>query len=141
MKWIFAFIGFSIYRFPGAIFGFFIGTLAEQFYGAKSPTSLFGNRSQQFTPRDFELHLQSLYHEGLLYRFDIPSDLDFIFQEKNAKSKIQAYSSKINIELKDIITDLLHPIVWAFKQSHDSIQRDNVLHNVEDLLKRNRFIE
>ena len=60
MKWIFAFIGFSIYRFPGAIFGFFIGTLAEQFYGAKSPTSLFGNRSQQFTPRDFELHLLML---------------------------------------------------------------------------------
>jgi len=99
------------------------------------------NYSNFYGSCDFELHLQSLYHEGLLYRFDIPSDLDFIFQEKNAKSKIQAYSSKINIELKDIITDLLHPIVWAFKQSHDSIQRDNVLHNVEDLLKRNRFIE
>jgi len=88
---------------------------------------------------EVNLYLNSIYNESLSYgTYDY---LDLVFQEKNAESTIKVYSSRIYFNLKDIITDLLHPIVWAFNQSHDSIQRQNVMNIVGELLKRNRFIE
>lgn len=60
-KWILAFLGFLLYRIPGAVLGFFIGSFID---GVKisrvSPENIFGDRSKSVSPADFELNLLSL---------------------------------------------------------------------------------
>ncbi|WP_437395907.1 TerB family tellurite resistance protein [Flagellimonas lutimaris] len=62
IKWIAAFLGYFLFRFPGAVLGFIVGTFLDNLGGS-------GNRSrsvfQEFTkqtvsPADFELNLLSL---------------------------------------------------------------------------------
>ncbi len=62
MKWIAAFVGYLLFRFPGAVLGFIVGSLLENLNRAKG-----GNRRtfrsttrSTVTPADFELNLLSL---------------------------------------------------------------------------------
>ena len=61
VKWIAAIIGFMLYRFPGAILGFIIGSVIDSFTSSSSSRrfSIF-SEEQKVTPGDFELHLLSL---------------------------------------------------------------------------------
>ncbi|MFO8147473.1 MAG: TerB family tellurite resistance protein [Bacteroidota bacterium] len=54
-KWILAVVGFMFFRYPGAILGFIIGTLIDNW---KRPSA--GFQDQKVSPGDFELNLLSL---------------------------------------------------------------------------------
>lgn len=64
MQWIFAILGYIFFRFPGALIGFFIGSLLKR-TNIDVKTFSGGNYRQTFenqrvTPADFELNLLSL---------------------------------------------------------------------------------
>lgn len=64
IKWIIAILGYMYARFPGAIFGFLIGSVIEFFLKGGTPSqaqfqTVF-NQAQRVSPGDFELNLLSL---------------------------------------------------------------------------------
>ncbi|MAP81716.1 MAG: molecular chaperone DjlA [Aequorivita sp.] len=81
IRWLFAILGYFLYRFPGAIAGFIIGSLLDNISvkGSTFQTS-FGS-SQRVTPADFELNLLSL--ASLVIKADgqvSQTELDFVRQ-------------------------------------------------------------
>lgn len=111
MKWIFTFIGFYVYRFPGAIFGFFIGSIAEQFfYKGKSNSTLFGEAVQRFKPRNFEMNLLLLSASVIKADGKIKTEeLQFVrnffiaqYGEVRAKEIFKTFNNEIKKELKNI---------------------------------------
>ena len=66
IRWLLAVLGYTFYRFPGAIIGFLIGSLLDNFMGSKSKSrggfqQVFQQqRSEDVSPADFELNLLSL---------------------------------------------------------------------------------
>ncbi|MCK0155815.1 TerB family tellurite resistance protein [Cellulophaga sp. F20128] len=64
LKWGAAIVGYFIFRLPGAIIGFFIGTLVDNFGGnanSRSGNTVFSDMTRQkVSPADFEMHLISL---------------------------------------------------------------------------------
>ncbi|MDN3723191.1 TerB family tellurite resistance protein [Aequorivita sp. SDUM287046] len=58
---VFAVIGFMLYRFPGAIMGFLLGSLIDNFASRnKTFQTSFGPNRQEVSHADFELNLLSL---------------------------------------------------------------------------------
>ncbi len=54
IKWFAAFLGYMFFRFPGALLGFFIGSLVDQFgSGGRQLTGRFSNQT-------FEMKLLAL---------------------------------------------------------------------------------
>lgn len=61
IKWFAALIGFFVFRFPGAIIGFLLGSFLDNLNSPQGPRTVFGDRSRQrVSPADFELNLLSL---------------------------------------------------------------------------------
>ncbi|WP_293297639.1 TerB family tellurite resistance protein [Allomuricauda sp.] len=62
IKWIAAFLGYFLFRFPGAVLGFIIGSFLDNFGGSGNRTrTVFENVTRQsVSPADFELNLLSL---------------------------------------------------------------------------------
>lgn len=63
IKWLAAILGYFIYRLPGAIMGYFIGSFMDSLKssGSGGGGSIFRDMTQQsVTPADFELNLLSL---------------------------------------------------------------------------------
>jgi len=66
MKWFAAVLGFFLYRFPGAVIGFLIGSFIENLSRSSNSKSggggtIFGEvKPQKVSPEDFELQLLSL---------------------------------------------------------------------------------
>ncbi len=62
IKWIAALLGYFMFRFPGAVLGFIVGTFLDNFGGSgKRAGSIFENVTRQsVSPADFELNLLSL---------------------------------------------------------------------------------
>ncbi|PZD77451.1 molecular chaperone DjiA [Mesonia sp. K7] len=69
LKWIFAILGFTYYRFFGGIIGFIIGMIIENYFlkSQKTQGGIFGDvfsgntqSSAKVTPQDFELNLLTL---------------------------------------------------------------------------------
>ena len=64
LKWGAAIVGYFVFRLPGAIIGFFIGTLVDNFGGNasnRSGNTVFSDMTRQkVSPADFEMHLISL---------------------------------------------------------------------------------
>ena len=58
IKWIAAFLGYSFFRFPGALLGFIIGGVVERFFNSSSSWSEVG--SQRSTTAAFQLNLLAL---------------------------------------------------------------------------------
>lgn len=58
IKWIAAFLGYSFFRFPGALLGFIIGGVVERFFNSSSSWSEVG--SQRPTTAAFQLNLLAL---------------------------------------------------------------------------------
>jgi DnaJ like chaperone protein len=56
MRWILAFIGYMMFRFPGALLGFFLGTLLET-SSAQITTSF---QTTRVSAQEFELRLLAL---------------------------------------------------------------------------------
>lgn len=82
LRWLLAVLGYFVYRFPGAIVGFILGSLLDNLSvkGRRFQTS-FGTSQQQVTPADFELNLLSL--ASLVIRADgnvSQTELDYVRQ-------------------------------------------------------------
>ncbi len=61
IKWIAAVLGYFVFRFPGAIIGYFVGRLIDNLSSGGGPGSVFKDITQQrVSPADFELNLLSL---------------------------------------------------------------------------------
>jgi DnaJ like chaperone protein len=62
IKWLAAVLGYIYFRFPGAILGFIIGSLLDNYIRSSGGifNSMFGEQRQQVSPGDFELNLLSL---------------------------------------------------------------------------------
>ncbi|UII77449.1 TerB family tellurite resistance protein [Flagellimonas sp. HMM57] len=62
IKWVAAFLGYFIFRFPGAILGFIVGSLLDNLGGSNGGArTVFKDFTQQnVSPADFELNLLSL---------------------------------------------------------------------------------
>ncbi len=60
IKWFAAILGYSLFRFPGAIMGFFVGSFIDNLRGGGSSTVFSDFTRQQVSPADFELNLLSL---------------------------------------------------------------------------------
>lgn len=62
IKWLAAILGFMYARLPGAILGFIIGTLLDNYIRSTGGllNSWFGEQKQTVSPGDFELNLLSL---------------------------------------------------------------------------------
>ncbi len=58
-KWVGAIIGYLLFRFPGAILGFFLGSLIDG-VGQRGGSIFQDFTRAQVSPQDFELHLISL---------------------------------------------------------------------------------
>jgi DnaJ like chaperone protein len=59
VKWFAAFLGYILFRFPGALLGFFLGSLIDGM--SRGGGSIFQDLGRaQVSPQDFELHLISL---------------------------------------------------------------------------------
>ena len=82
LRWLLAVIGYFLYRFPGAIVGFIIGSLLDNLsVKGKTFQTSFGSGPQQVTPADFELHLLSL--ASLVIKADgqvSQTELDYVRQ-------------------------------------------------------------
>ena len=61
LKWLAAFIGYMLFRLPGALVGFILGSLIDQLGGSSGGRTIFSDFSRpDVSPADFELHLLSL---------------------------------------------------------------------------------
>ena len=58
IKWILAFLGYSFFRFPGALLGFFVGGVIDKFFNPS--TSGFQNRFQSSNSGLFQMNLLAL---------------------------------------------------------------------------------
>lgn len=81
LRWVLAVLGYFLYRFPGAIAGFFLGSLIDNM-GGKSRTfkTSFGP-AKTVSSADFELHLLSL--ASLVIKADgnvSQAELDYVRQ-------------------------------------------------------------
>lgn len=62
IKWIAAFLGYLVFRFPGAVMGFIVGSLLDNLGGGqRDPRTVFREYARpSVSPADFELNLLSL---------------------------------------------------------------------------------
>lgn len=61
IKWFIALLGYSIFRLPGAIIGFLLGSFIDSLNKSGGSSTIFGDMTrQQVSPADFELNLLSL---------------------------------------------------------------------------------
>lgn len=65
IRWLLAVLGYTFFRFPGAILGFLIGSLLDSLISGKGKSGgafqqVFQQRSENVSPADFELNLLSL---------------------------------------------------------------------------------
>ncbi len=105
IRWIAAIIGYSIFRFPGAIIGFLLGSLFERNSSSNgSRRSIFTQSKQGVSPAEFELNLLSL--ASLVIKADgivNQKELDFVrqyFVQAYGKEQANATFKVFNEEIK-----------------------------------------
>lgn len=105
-KWILAVLGYTFFRFPGAVLGFIIGTLIDN-WGRSSNgfQTVFTAREQQVSPGDFELNLLSL--ASLVIKADgkvTQTELDYVrayFVQAYGKERANATFRTFNEVIKN----------------------------------------
>lgn len=99
-KWILAVVGFMFFRYPGAILGFIIGTLIDNW---RRPSK--GFKDQEVSPGDFELNLLSL--ASLVIKADgkvSQTELDYVrayFVQAYGKERANATFRTFNEVIKN----------------------------------------
>ncbi|MCH9659717.1 MAG: TerB family tellurite resistance protein [Bacteroidetes bacterium] len=84
IRWFAAILGYSFFRFPGAIIGFILGSIFDNLQSGKVKSKrgpVFGRPRESVTPADFELNLLSL--ASLVIKADgtvNQSELDYVRQ-------------------------------------------------------------
>lgn len=105
-KWILALLGYMLYRFPGAILGFIIGTLIDNMTGSSRKfKTVFSQGETHVSPGDFELNLLSL--ASLVIRSDgkvSQTELDYVrayFVQAYGKERANATFRTFNEVIKN----------------------------------------
>ena len=105
IRWVAAIIGYLLFRFPGAIIGFLLGSFLENLRGKGSSfQTVFNQTSERVTPADFELSLLSL--ASLVIKADgsvSQSELDFVrqyFVQSYGKERANAIFKVFNEVIK-----------------------------------------
>lgn len=108
IRWIAAIIGYSMYRFPGAIAGFVLGSILDNMFSGKTKTqrsTVFQTqRKDRVSPADFELNLLSL--ASLVIKADgtvSQVELDFVrqyFVQSYGKDRANAIFKTFNEVIK-----------------------------------------
>ncbi len=84
IRWFAAILGYSFFRFPGAVLGFLLGSIFDNMNSGKTRPerrSIFGQPRDRVTPADFELNLLSL--ASIVIKADgtvNQSELDYVRQ-------------------------------------------------------------
>ena len=106
IKWFTAILGYYVFRFPGAIVGFFIGSYIDSLRsGGSGGKSVFlGGTSQTVSPADFELNLLSLCSVVIKADGNVTqSELDYVrqyFLSTYGKDKANAIFRTFNEVIK-----------------------------------------
>lgn len=92
IRWIAAILGYTFFRFPGAILGFLLGSLLDNLTSKKGGSfqQVFQQQRETVSPADFELNLLSL--ASLVIKADgtvNQSELDYV-----RKYFVQAYGTE-----------------------------------------------
>lgn len=105
IRWIIAIIGYSLFRFPGAILGFLLGSVFENFNKSKGGgQSIFTQSRGQVSPAEFELNLLSL--ASIVIKADgvvNQKELDFVrqyFVQAYGKDQANATFKVFNEQIK-----------------------------------------
>jgi DnaJ like chaperone protein len=110
LKWASAFIGYFTFRFPGALLGYFIGSIIEQFFGRGSK-SYFQTRVQTPQPVEFQINLLSLAATVIKADGHVkPEELQFVrnffitnYGAQNASSIFEIFNVQIKKETQNIL--------------------------------------
>ena len=111
LKWVFAFIGYFTFRFPGgAILGYFIGSIIQQFFGRGSK-SYFQTQVKTSQPADFQINLLSLAAtvikaDGLVKSEELQFVRNFFitnYGAQNASSIFETFNAQIKKEAQNIL--------------------------------------
>ena len=111
VKWIAALLGYSFFRFPGALLGFFLGSLLDQFN--RGSTSYFKTSSSTLSLEKFQLNLLSLAATIIKADGHIkPQELQFVrnffitnYGTQRASSIFETFNEQIKKKLQNT-TDL-----------------------------------
>lgn len=105
-KWVLAVIGYMYFRFGGAILGFIIGSVIDNWSRSGSRMKgMFGQQEQKVSPGDFELNLLSLC--SLVIKADgnvSQTELDYVrsyFVQAYGKERANATFRTFNELIKD----------------------------------------
>ena len=105
IRWVAAIIGYSLFRFPGAIIGFLLGSLFEGGNASKgNRRNVFNQSKQRVSPAEFELNLLSL--ASIVIKADgsvNQKELDFVrqyFVQAYGKEHANATFKVFNEEIK-----------------------------------------
>lgn len=101
-KWILAFFGYSLLRFPGALLGFFVGGAIERLYNPSS--SWIKVRTQNLNPEIFQLNLLALAAtvikaDGIVKKQELQFVRNF-FITNYGNQKATNIFEKFNVEIK-----------------------------------------
>jgi len=106
IRWVAAIIGYSLFRFPGAVVGFLLGSVFENFSKSSGGgyKTVFTQTKGRVTPAEFELNLLSL--ASLVIKADgtvNQQELDFVrqyFVQAYGKNHANATFKVFNEEIK-----------------------------------------
>ncbi len=129
IKWITAFLGYSFFRFPGALLGFFIGGIVERFFYSSGSWSQ--QRVQTNRPAAFQLNLLALAAtvikaDGAVKKQELQFVRNFFitnYGPQNANSIFERFNAEVKKE-KQNIPDLTR----IFNQSTLYETRLQILH-------------
>ena len=108
IKWITAFLGYSFFRFPGALLGFFIGGIVERFF--YSSDSWSKQRVQTTRPAAFQLNLLALAAtvikaDGAVMKQELQFVRNFFitnYGPQNANSIFERFNAEVKKEKQNI---------------------------------------
>lgn len=100
MRWLFAFIGYMVFRFPGALIGFFLGTIMEA--GSKGQINTSFQKTTRLSEQEFQLRLLAL--ASMVMKADgktTQSELDYVrdqfvrfFGKQRANETFRLYNTE-----------------------------------------------
>lgn len=105
IRWLAAILGYTFFKFPGAILGFILGSIADEMRGGRGSgrRTVFRAPGDRVSPADFELHLLSL--ASLVIKADgtvNQSELDYVRQYF-----VQSYGKDRANEIFKIFNDVI----------------------------------
>lgn len=108
IKWITAFLGYSFFRFPGALLGFFIGGIVERFFyssGSWSQQHVQTNRPAAFQLNLLALAATVIKADGAVKKQELQFVRNFFitnYGPQNANSIFERFNAEVKKEKQNI---------------------------------------